>query len=79
MLIGIFISMFEFFNCIYLKTNLMGVVTTDENYRLWPERSNQSRIPTEGKHTVRDVLTAPNLLPGVELAVKTSFAGIETQ
>jgi len=30
---------------IYLKTNPVGVVTTDENYRLWPERSNQSRIP----------------------------------
>jgi Uma2 family endonuclease len=33
----------------------------------------------EGKHTVRDVLTAPNLLPGFELPVKTIFAGIETQ
>jgi len=30
---------------IYLKTNPVGVVSTDENYRLWPERSDQSRIP----------------------------------
>jgi len=26
---------------IYLKQQPLGVVTTDENYRLWPERSNQ--------------------------------------
>jgi len=30
---------------IYLKKQPLGVVTTDENYRLWPERSNQSRVP----------------------------------
>jgi Uma2 family endonuclease len=34
---------------------------------------------TKGKHTVNDVLTAPNLLPGFELPVKTIFAGIERQ
>ncbi len=34
---------------------------------------------TKGKHTVTDVLTAPNLLPGFELPVKTIFARIETQ
>lgn len=34
---------------------------------------------TEGKHTVNDVLTAPNLLPGFELPVKTVFAGVETE
>lgn len=33
---------------------------------------------TKGKHTVNDVLTAPTLLPGFELPVKTIFAGIET-
>ncbi len=33
----------------------------------------------EGKHTVRDVLTAPNLLPGFELPVKTIFTGVETE
>jgi Uma2 family endonuclease len=33
---------------------------------------------SKGKHTVNDVLTAPNLLPGFELPVKTIFAGIET-
>jgi Uma2 family endonuclease len=131
---------------IYLKANPLGVVTTNENYQLWPERSNQSRIPdvsfvltqrlpkdrshflalapdiaveilsptdslndmmekvdeylrqgtqivwvvitstrevlvctAEGKHTVRDVLTAPNLLPGFELPVKTIFGGVETE
>jgi len=131
---------------IYLKQQPLGVVTTDENYRLWPERSNQSRIPDvafvtkqrlpenrrhylpiapdlaveilsptdsfeatmekvdeylrqgtqivwvvitstrevlvctdEGKHTVRDVLTASNLLPGFELPVKTIFAGVEAK
>jgi Uma2 family endonuclease len=30
----------------------------------------------EGKHTVRDKLTAPELLPGFELAVKDIFAGL---
>ncbi|MGH7598335.1 MAG: Uma2 family endonuclease [bacterium] len=34
---------------------------------------------TKGKHTVNDVLTAPNLLPGFELSVKTIFAGVETE
>ncbi|MDZ7362473.1 MAG: Uma2 family endonuclease [candidate division KSB1 bacterium] len=33
----------------------------------------------DGKHTVRDVLTAPNLLPGFELPVQTIFAGTEKQ
>ncbi len=33
---------------------------------------------TKGKHTVNDVLTAPTLLPGFELPIKTIFAGIET-
>jgi Uma2 family endonuclease len=33
----------------------------------------------EGKHTVRDVLIAPNLLPGFELPVQTIFAGVETK
>jgi Uma2 family endonuclease len=33
---------------------------------------------TTGKHTVNDVLTAPTLLPGFELPVKTIFTGIET-
>jgi Uma2 family endonuclease len=128
---------------IYLKTNPVGVVSTDENYILWPERQNQSRIPdvsfvikerlpkeqnrflpiapdlaveilsptnnfdevmlkaeeylqqgtqivwvvivstrevivctAEGKHFVKDVLTAPQLLPGFELPVKTIFAGL---
>jgi Uma2 family endonuclease len=128
---------------IYLKTNPVGVVSTDENYVLWPERKNQSRIPdvsfvakdrlpkeqnrflpiapdlaveilsptnnfdevmlkaeeylqqgtqivwvvivstrevivctAEGKHFVKDVLTAPQLLPGFELPVKTIFAGL---
>jgi len=130
---------------IYLKTNPIGVVSTDENYRLWPEHSNQSRIPdvafitkerlpqernrflpiapdlaveilsptndfddlmlkaeeylqqgtqivwvvitstrevivctAEGKQFVKDVLTAPKLLPGFELPVSTIFAGITT-
>lgn len=33
----------------------------------------------EGKHTVRDMLTAPNLLPGFELSVKTIFAGVDME
>jgi len=33
----------------------------------------------EGKHFVKNVLTAPNLLPGFELPVKTIFAGIEKE
>jgi len=32
----------------------------------------------EGKHFVKNVLTAPQLLPGFELPVKTIFAGLET-
>lgn len=32
----------------------------------------------EGKHSVRDVLTAPELLPGFELPVQDIFAGVET-
>jgi Uma2 family endonuclease len=32
----------------------------------------------EGKQIVRDVLIAPNLLPGFELPLQTIFAGIET-
>jgi hypothetical protein len=34
---------------------------------------------TEGKHFVKTVLTAPQLLPGFELPVQTIFAGIETK
>jgi Uma2 family endonuclease len=32
----------------------------------------------EGKHFVKDVLTAPNLLPGFELPVSTIFSGLTT-
>ena len=31
----------------------------------------------QGKHSVHDMLTAPELLPGFELAVKEIFAGLE--
>ncbi len=129
----------------YLKTNPIGIVGGDANFRLWPERNRESRAPdvsfilkdrvpenlhrylpiapdlaveilspddsfehmmekvdeylsqgvkivwiiitrtrevlvctAQGKYSVRDTLTAPELLPGFELPVKDIFAGVET-
>jgi Uma2 family endonuclease len=131
---------------IYLKTNPIGVVGGDANYRLWPERNKESRAPdvsfilkdrlpkdlfhypamapdlaveilspgdsfedmmakvdeylsqgvklvwvviartrevlvcsAQSKYVVRDKLTAPELLPGFELAVADIFVGVEAR
>jgi Uma2 family endonuclease len=128
----------------YLKTNPIGLVSDDANYRLWPERKRESRAPdlsfilkdrlpkdlfrylplapdlaieilspddsfedmmekvdeyfsqgvklvwiiicrtrevlvctAQSKYSVRDVLTAPELLPGFELPVRDIFVGFE--
>ncbi|MDZ7360241.1 MAG: Uma2 family endonuclease [candidate division KSB1 bacterium] len=128
---------------LYLRQNRIGYVMPETNFRLWPNRSDQSRIPdvsflkkdrmpddlyhfpamapdlaieiispednfmtvmnkvdayleqgaqvvwliitvtrevlvctATSKHSVRDVLTAPDLLPGFELPVGKIFEGI---
>jgi Uma2 family endonuclease len=128
----------------YLKTNPIGLVSGDTNFRLWPERATSSRAPDvsfilnerlpedlyrypamapdlaveilspgdgfeqvmekvdeylsqgvkvvwviisrtrevlvcthQSKHIVRDVLSAPELLPGFELPVQEIFVGLE--
>ncbi len=128
---------------LYLRQNQMGYVMPETNFRLWPNRPDQSRIPdvsflkkdrmpddlyhfpamapdlaveiispednfmtvmnkvdayleqgtqvvwliitstrevlvctATSKHSVRDVLTAPDLLPGFELPVSKIFEGI---
>jgi len=130
----------------YLESNPIGVVFSNGNYRLWPERKRESRAPDvsfilngrlpenlfrypamapdlaveilspddsfedvmekvdeyllrdvklvwvvitrtrevlvctkQSKYGVRDKLTAPELLPGFELAVKDIFVGLETR
>ncbi len=127
----------------YLEQNPIGDVVTETNFRLWPDRADQSRIPdiafvkkervpkdlrrfpaiapdlaveiispednflkvmnkvdayieqgaqivwvviadtrevlvctAASKHSVRDVLTAPELLPGFELPVSKIFEGL---
>jgi len=127
----------------YLESNPIGDVVTETNFRLWPDRADQSRIPdiafvrkerlpedlrrfpaiapdlaieiispednflkvmnkvdayleqgtqivwvvisdtrevlvctATSKHSVRDVLTAPELLPGFELPVSKIFEGL---
>jgi Uma2 family endonuclease len=128
----------------YLKTNPIGLVSDDANFRFWPERKRESRAPdlsfilkdrlpkdlfrclplapdlaieilspddsfedmmekvdeylsqgtklvwiiicrtrevlictAQSKYSVRDVLTAPELLPGFELPVRDIFVGFE--
>jgi hypothetical protein len=69
------------FSCIFF------ILKVDEDLRqgtqlVWVAITSTREVlvcTTEGKHTVNDVLTAPNLLPGFELPVKTIFAGVETE
>jgi Uma2 family endonuclease len=128
---------------LYLEQNPIGFAVTETNFRLWPDRADQSRIPdvafvkkervpenlrrfpaiapdlaveiispedsflkvmnkvdayleqgtqivwvviadtrevlvctATSKHSVRDVLTAPELLPGFELPVSKIFEGL---
>jgi len=128
---------------LYLRQNRIGYSMPEANFRLWPKRANQSRIPdvafvkkerlpknlkrfpaiapdlaveiisiedgflnvmnkvdayldqgtqivwvvisdtrevlvctAAGKHSVKDVLTAPELLPGFELPVSKIFEGL---
>ncbi|MGH7595889.1 MAG: Uma2 family endonuclease [bacterium] len=129
----------------YLKTNPIGLVSDDADYRLWPERKRESRVPdlsfilkdrlpkdlfrylpltpdlaieilspddsfedmiekvdeylsqgtklvwiiicrtrevlvctAQSKYSVRDMLTAPELLPGFELPVRDIFVGLDS-
>ncbi len=129
----------------YLKTNPIGLVSDDADYRLWPERKRESRVPdlsfilkdrlpkdlfrylpltpdlaieilspddsfedmiekvdeylsqgtklvwiiicrtrevlvctAQSKYSVRDMLTAPEFLPGFELPVRDIFVGLDS-